>query len=185
MKQIPSLSYSKHILLFSTCVFNRWFVIVLDISEETTLWQELILYLHGVTKSVCPCLTRGTSHKHRWHLDPVPCPKCPSPGTQLGRGYTEPQISQDCSPGSTSITVMEVDKLVRVVTRQGYVSLYSHVDQSCQSSASCEGSPLGSAIQINIPNFSLHLSADLSLNPWMKPAVSQNKRQHTTLDTTF
>lgn len=52
---------------------------------------------------------------------------------------------------------MLADTLVRVVTGQGYVSLYAHglhEDQDCQSSVSCEGSPLGFEVQMNIPNYS-------------------------------
>lgn len=104
-----------------------------------------------------PLFNRGYINKHKRHHDPIPCPKRPSPGTQLGRGYTEPQISQSWSARSTSITVMSADTLVRVLTGQGYVSLLARglqEDQDCQSPVSCEGSPLGFGNQMNIPHYS-------------------------------
>ncbi len=52
----------------------------------------------------------------------MPCFQCPQPGEQSGRGYIAPLNPQSLSGGSTSISLISADTLVRVVTGQGYVS---------------------------------------------------------------
>lgn len=98
---------------------------------------------------------KKNKRQRRWHHDPVPCPQRPSLGTQLGRGYTEPRISQGWSAGLTSITVMLADRLVRVVTGQGYMSLYARgprKDPDCASCVSCESRSSGFRMQMKRPH---------------------------------
>ena len=71
----------------------------------------------------CPCPKVDTGYTQRRNHDPVSCPKCPSLGTRLGRGHTEPPNAQGPNVRSASITLMPTDTLVRVVTGQGYVSV--------------------------------------------------------------
>ena len=74
---------------------------------------------------------------------------------------------------------MLADTLVRVVTGQGYVSLYAHglhEDQDCQGFVLREGLPLGFGIQINIPHYiyAAPISNILPPVPWLKSLLAGN-----------